>query len=208
MDIDHIFIFVDSKEATDELVDFGLNEGSGNVHKGIGTANRRFFFKNFYLEILWVRNKQEAKSLKKLGIWERYDFKNTDYSRFGFCFTNTKATDYIFKNSISWQPEFLQNNEKVDILTNHKMPWIFRFPAKRKKTLLDEPKKHKIKLTKLTKAIIKLNANDYEEELQELQSNTILQYEHKDKNSLTLEFNNRKENRSKVFTSLDLVIKY
>jgi len=47
MEIDHIFIFVSSKDLADELVSFGLTEGSGNVHKGIGTANRRFFFENF-----------------------------------------------------------------------------------------------------------------------------------------------------------------
>ena len=72
MNIDHIFIFVDSKQSADELIDFGLSEGSGNVHKGIGTANRRFFFENFYLEILWVENEGEAQSVEEIGIWERY----------------------------------------------------------------------------------------------------------------------------------------
>ena len=44
MEFDHLFICVDSpaKEA-DALIEFGLTEGSANVHPGQGTANRRFF---------------------------------------------------------------------------------------------------------------------------------------------------------------------
>lgn len=67
MTIDHIFIFVNSEDEANELVNFGLTEGIGNVHKGIGTANRRFFFENFYLEILWVENENKAKSVDEIG---------------------------------------------------------------------------------------------------------------------------------------------
>ncbi len=49
MNIDHIFIFTDDdgKDA-DELVDFGLTEGSNRVHVGQGTTNRKFYFDNFF----------------------------------------------------------------------------------------------------------------------------------------------------------------
>ena len=48
MELDHIFICTE-KEAPqgDLLKEFGLVEGSSNIHPGQGTANRRFFFKNF-----------------------------------------------------------------------------------------------------------------------------------------------------------------
>lgn len=61
MEIDHIFIFSknEGKEA-DNLVEFGLEEGSHRIHKGQGTANRKFYFENFFLEILWVIDEEEV----------------------------------------------------------------------------------------------------------------------------------------------------
>lgn len=122
MQIDHIFIFVRSKTDANELIDFGITEGSGRVHQGIGTENRRFFFENFYLEILWVENESEAKSVKEIGIWERSDYPNSNFYRFGLCFKNTKDTDKIFKNAIKWEPLFLPEGKYVDILTSDNMP--------------------------------------------------------------------------------------
>jgi len=208
MTIDHIFIFVNSKEAADELVDFGLNEGSGNVHKGIGTANRRFFFENFYLEILWVENEEEAKSVKDIGIRERFHYKDTHYSRFGVCFTNTKESDHIFEKAITWKPKFLQDGEHVDILTSKKLPWIFRFPPNRQKNLEDEPREHKAGLKQLTKAVLLTDTTEFPEELNAIKTNTILEFLKAETNTLVLEFDNAKNGKIKIFKNLDLAIKY
>jgi hypothetical protein len=56
-ELDHLFIRVEvnAREA-EHLVEFGLNEGAPNVHSGQGTANRRFFFHNVMLELLWVHD--------------------------------------------------------------------------------------------------------------------------------------------------------
>lgn len=61
--IDHIFIAVQpgAPEAA-VLADFGLAEGSGNRHPGQGTANRRFFFDNAFIELLWLDNAAEARN--------------------------------------------------------------------------------------------------------------------------------------------------
>lgn len=73
--IDHAFITceVGAPEA-DVLHAFGFREGSGNAHPGQGTANRRFFFDNFMLELLWVTNPEEAMSdrVRCTGLWERW----------------------------------------------------------------------------------------------------------------------------------------
>jgi hypothetical protein len=62
-ELDHIIIFcnVGAPEAG-ALTDQGLHEGPGNSHPGQGTANRRFFFPNAYLELLWIENRAEARS--------------------------------------------------------------------------------------------------------------------------------------------------
>lgn len=61
--IDHIFIASrpDAPQA-DALLERGFLEGSANVHPGQGTANRRFFFVDFMLEFIWVRDQAEATS--------------------------------------------------------------------------------------------------------------------------------------------------
>ena len=57
MQIDHIFCFTDAPQAAaEELLAFGLTEGSNRVHPGQGTANRKFYFENFFLEILWLQD--------------------------------------------------------------------------------------------------------------------------------------------------------
>lgn len=61
--IHHVFVCVRSpREHVDELVRRGLREGSGNVHRGQGTANARFFFDDSFLEILWETDADEIGS--------------------------------------------------------------------------------------------------------------------------------------------------
>ncbi len=61
--LDHVFVCtaVAAPEA-DRLVAFGLTEGTASSHPGQGTANRRFFFRNAVLELLWVHDEHEARS--------------------------------------------------------------------------------------------------------------------------------------------------
>lgn len=62
-EVDHVIIFCDvGAPEADVLLARGLHEGPGNTHPGQGTANRRFFFPNVYLELLWVDHPAEAQS--------------------------------------------------------------------------------------------------------------------------------------------------
>ncbi|HBU86299.1 MAG TPA: glyoxalase-like domain protein, partial [Acinetobacter sp.] len=55
MEVDHIFICVQSGAPEAEtLKKFGLTEGSSNKHPGQGTENRRFFFKNSFIELIFL----------------------------------------------------------------------------------------------------------------------------------------------------------
>lgn len=48
MEVDHIFIFSNNQgREADELINFGLTEGSNRVHPGQGTRNRKFYFEIF-----------------------------------------------------------------------------------------------------------------------------------------------------------------
>lgn len=60
--------------AADALKQLGLLEGSRNVHPGQGTANRRFFFHNLMLELLWVTDEAEVRSppIRATRLGERW----------------------------------------------------------------------------------------------------------------------------------------
>jgi len=68
-------------------VAFGLTEGTSNLHPGQGTANRRFFFYNAMLELMWVRDEREVRSppIAPTRLWERWRYCFTGYSPFGIC---------------------------------------------------------------------------------------------------------------------------
>ena len=61
MEIDHVFILTTANAPEADLVaELGFVEGPSNTHPGQGTANRRFFFQNFGLELLFVCDEEEA----------------------------------------------------------------------------------------------------------------------------------------------------
>ena len=86
VELDHIFICVrrGAPEA-EELVRFGLREGAPNAHPGQGTANRRFFFRNGMLELLWVDDMEEVRNeiTAPTQLWERWSGRDGGACPFG-----------------------------------------------------------------------------------------------------------------------------
>lgn len=63
MRIDHLFIRSRAGAPEGELLrSLGLSEGSGNRHPGQGTENRRFFFNDAFLELLWIADDDEVRN--------------------------------------------------------------------------------------------------------------------------------------------------
>ncbi|MEA3412479.1 MAG: VOC family protein [Pseudomonadota bacterium] len=89
MEVDHLFICVQPGASEAEaLKAFGLTEGTHNRHPGQGTANRRFFFHNAMLELLWLDGSGEAMNerTKPTRLWERCARRGQHVSPFGICF--------------------------------------------------------------------------------------------------------------------------
>lgn len=60
--LDHMFIMVaPGAHVANSLSAIGMVEGSSNSHPGQGTANRRFYFDNGMLELLYIRDSEEAR---------------------------------------------------------------------------------------------------------------------------------------------------
>lgn len=61
LELNHFFILVEPEaKVAERLVEMGMLEGTGNIHEGQGTSNRRFYFSNGMLEFLWVHDAAEA----------------------------------------------------------------------------------------------------------------------------------------------------
>jgi hypothetical protein len=110
LELDHVFICCASgAPEADALVRLGLREGSSNVHRGQGTANRRFFFCNAYLELLWVSNAAEARSehTSRTRLWERWSSRASGACPFGVIFRSRGAKTAAPFETWSYQPKYL-----------------------------------------------------------------------------------------------------
>jgi hypothetical protein len=85
-ELDHLFVLcrVGAPEA-DALARLGFAEGSQNTHTGQGTASRRFFFRNAYLELLWVHDADEAQAepARRVRLWDRWSKRHHGACPFG-----------------------------------------------------------------------------------------------------------------------------
>jgi hypothetical protein len=92
--VDHAFICCRAQAPEgDALLRLGFVEGSSNTHPGQGTANRRFFFDNFMLELVWVADPDEARNERtcRTRLFERCEGKDRQVSPFGIIFRSTGA---------------------------------------------------------------------------------------------------------------------
>lgn len=93
-ELDHILVCakVNAPEA-DVLVEAGFQEGPPNRHLGQGTACRRFFFQNAYLELLWLEDEAAASSpaIMRTGLAQRADDESRA-SRIGICLRSPGGT--------------------------------------------------------------------------------------------------------------------
>lgn len=132
IEIDHVFICCDVGGAEgDALVAAGLVEGSAHRHAGQGTANRRFFFRNAMLELLWVHDKREAhrEPAWRTQLWERWDGRADEACPFGFCWRpgSDGAGEPPFP-TWDYRPPYLPDEHRIcvaDDTTLREPMWFF-----------------------------------------------------------------------------------
>ena len=161
VEVDHVFVSaaVGAPEG-DHLVDLGLIEGSSNRHPGQGTANRRFFFANAMLELVWVHDPAEAQSVaepaRRLHLWERWAGRDGAACPFGVCLRPTAGTcDAAPFPSWEYRPSYspvgmpVANNSTVDA-----EPLVFYIPMHRRMDTAPaerrEPYQHAIPIREIT----------------------------------------------------------
>lgn len=121
MEFDHLFICVagPANEAT-QLIEFGLVEGTCNHHPGQGTANRRFFFQNGFIELLFATNRAELHSdlTKPTKLHERFPQRADSVSPFGVCLRPTKVESKVPFESWSYRPQFLPDQLVIKVASS------------------------------------------------------------------------------------------
>lgn len=147
-ELDHIFICtsVGAPEAQ-QLIDFGIAEGAPNRHPGQGTANRRFFFENAFLELVWVENFEEAQSelVRPTGLWERWSRRNHGADPFGICLRTTgKATAALPFPAWDYQPSYLPPELSIQMFehsANASLPLLFFLAFGRRPDSFDDSRR-------------------------------------------------------------------
>lgn len=214
MEVDHIFIFSNNqgKEA-DELVSFGLIEGSNRIHPGQGTRNRKFYFENFFLEIVWVSNESELTNelTSPTRLWERANHKINGSSPFGLCLVHSADTDCLLEECLKYRPSYLPAGLSFDIITNEErpyLPWTCRLPSTAK-NIAQEPMCHPVGIEKLTNIKFGIQHTDYQNRFTELLSGeSKICFQNAEHHSLTLEFDNARNKKIKEFDDIPLIIEY
>ena len=124
MQLDNFFILTEKLALEAELLsDLGLIEGTSNDHPGQGTANRRFFFSNTALELLYVRDANEADDGPGQGLHFPERSSNPDASPFGLVMRCDGDSDSPSFAGWRYQPMYFdlgvsflvaENSERLD----------------------------------------------------------------------------------------------
>ncbi len=115
--LDHIFVCSSvGAPGSQVLLDAGLVEGSGNVHPGQGTSNRRFFFEHGFLELLWVHDQSEATSActRPTRLWDRWSMRAGQANPFGICFAPRLEAEHSLPfASWAYEPVYLPTGKRI-----------------------------------------------------------------------------------------------
>jgi len=135
IECDHLFICTScGGEEASCLLAAGLTEGSPNTHPGQGTACRRFFFANFYIELLWICNAREAQSemTRPTRLWERWQGRGDGVCPLGLGFRPGPGQDGgVPFNSWDYRPPYLPAPLSIQVATNADVltePMLFYLP--------------------------------------------------------------------------------
>jgi hypothetical protein len=159
-ELDHVFCLcpADAEAGAQVLERAGLTEGSGNSHDGQGTACRRFFLENAYIELLWVSNANDARSgvTQRTRLWERWSRRMSGACPFGIVLRAgaTPGTPDCPFASWAYRPTYLPPSLSIDIAEGAPLeePEFLYLGFQRDRARQGvEPISHKIGVKKLTR---------------------------------------------------------
>jgi hypothetical protein len=126
--LDHILVMSEEGAPEADLLSAaGLKEGAPNTHPGQGTACRRFFFRNFYLELLWVLDRAEASNVATLptGLLEHWLGRRTGACPFGIILRS--PGEPLPFSTWPYRPGYLPAGAAIDVAADTRLtePQVF-----------------------------------------------------------------------------------
>ncbi|HEY6123835.1 MAG TPA: VOC family protein [Steroidobacteraceae bacterium] len=136
LELDHIMFFCSSgAPEADALLGRGLHEGPGNSHPGQGTVNRRFFFRNMYLELLWIENFVEAQQpeVQRTGLWDRWVNRGNGGCPIGLVFRPGPDASAVPFPSWTYVPKYFPAGFSIEVASDipPNEPLLFYLPFAR-----------------------------------------------------------------------------
>ena len=166
--LDHVFIgcTVGAPEA-EALSQLGLIEGPDNQHPGQGTACRRFFFANAYLELVWVSDAAEAQAepVQRTTLYERLSDRDSVVCPFGVVLRSSDGTPPPFA-SWTYTPPYVPAEASIEVACDVPLtqPALFCLISATTpdapKAVSSAPRGHGIPIRELTDVRIALPGND------------------------------------------------
>ena len=132
-EVDHVFVAASRGAPEAEgLVRAGFAEGPANVHPGQGTACRRFFFENAYLELIWLEDPAEISSrvVARTGLGERAAAES-EASHVGICLRARDPSEPLPVDTWSYAPPYMPEGMAIPIGANSTQldePLLFFLP--------------------------------------------------------------------------------
>lgn len=146
-EIDHLFVAAPvGCRALDRLLARGFSEGPANTHPGQGTACRRVFFDDSYIEFIWLADRAEAESdaVRPTRLVERADVE-TGANGSGICLRSTiDGGESLPFATWDYEPSYLPEGVSIPIGRNADRldePLLFFLPpgSGRRPPLVDHP---------------------------------------------------------------------
>jgi Glyoxalase-like domain len=191
-ELDHVFVVASAgAPETDGLVAAGFTEGPPNTHPGQGTACRRIFFENAYLELLWLEDLAEACSppIERMGLAARAG-NSEGASQVGICLRAASGSPIPLPiETWSYRPPYLSESVSIPMAVNstelHE-PLLFFLPAHSKRQPQEHTHRNGTRLiTEL--AITVASGQGFSPELEWLASSGCVQIERGVDESVTIE---------------------
>lgn len=139
MQLDHVFVLTaPGAPEADALARHGFTEGAPNAHPGQGTASRRFFFGNAYLEFLWVEHEADARSdvVARTRLFERWQGRASGTSSpFGVGLRPGTPGEQSLFRTWNYRPAYLPDGGAIPMATNSERidePLLFVLPFGRR----------------------------------------------------------------------------
>ncbi len=203
MKLDHLFVGTnDVVAAADVMSSCGFVEGSSNQHPGQGTANRRYFFSNAMVELLYVDDGVDSghpqNHLLNLEARCQASLDDRSISKLGVCFrpSHTRDRDPVF-GCIKYTPHYLPPQLHIDIDRERRAgePLWFHLPFASDELVAErnalEPQRHPSGVSRLSQLYVTTSADSLSHSAETINRETEVDVEIGATSLMTIDFDDR-----------------